>query len=467
MVVLNRIYTRTGDDGTSALATGERRPKSDLRFEAIGTIDETNAHVGLARLEEAALGPDVAAMLARIQNDLFDLGADLATPEKARGERLRISHAQVERLEREIDTLNDGAGAADLVRAARRFARRRRAPPLPHGRATRRAADGRACRGRGGQPGGAPLHQPAVGLLLRRRAPRQRQRRAATCSGNRARTAREPERSAWLSFRSTTPTRSATSRGRGWRGGFSPPTCSSSSLVEGGQFVGEPRRASVGAFGLIPAVINGYAHKPIELAGLPDWVTFITYAFIHADFWHLAGNMIFLWVFADNVEDALGHVPLLHLLLAVRGRSPATPSSFPTRCRSAPVIGASGAIAGNIGAYLLLHPRAKIWVLIMLRIPLRLPRHLDHRLLDRGSDPVGVQQPTAPTRSPGGPTSAAWLPGMVLIVFMRQPGVPLFAPAPNETPPRLSSLPPRNRLAGTGRRGAPPADPPMSSGPWG
>lgn len=106
MVVLNRIYTRTGDDGTSALATGERRPKSDTRFEAIGTIDEVNAHVGLARVHADALGEEIAAMLARIQNDLFDLGADLATPDKARGERLRIATTQVERLEREIDALN-------------------------------------------------------------------------------------------------------------------------------------------------------------------------------------------------------------------------------------------------------------------------------------------------------------------------------------------------------------------------
>ncbi len=107
MVVLNRIYTRTGDDGTSALATGERRPKSDIRFAAIGTIDELNAHVGLARLHRAAAGADLDAMLGRIQNDLFDLGADIATPDKAGGrERLRIAPAQVERLEREIDALN-------------------------------------------------------------------------------------------------------------------------------------------------------------------------------------------------------------------------------------------------------------------------------------------------------------------------------------------------------------------------
>jgi cob(I)alamin adenosyltransferase len=107
MVVLNRIYTRTGDDGTSALATGERRPKSDLRFAAIGTLDELNAHVGLARLHRDALGETRDATLAAIQNDLFDLGADLATPEKADGrERLRVVASQVERLERSIDQMN-------------------------------------------------------------------------------------------------------------------------------------------------------------------------------------------------------------------------------------------------------------------------------------------------------------------------------------------------------------------------
>ena len=106
MVVLNRIYTRTGDDGTTGLVTGERRPKHDLRIEAFGTVDETNACVGLARLHTQ--GP-VDAMLARIQNDLFDLGADLATPETGKPlkhEPLRILETQVERLEREIDELN-------------------------------------------------------------------------------------------------------------------------------------------------------------------------------------------------------------------------------------------------------------------------------------------------------------------------------------------------------------------------
>jgi len=107
MVVLNRIYTRKGDDGSTALVTGERLPKSHLRIEAYGTIDETNAVVGMARLHTAEM-PDLDAMLARIQNDLFDLGADLATPPDAvlKWEPLRVVASQVERLEQEIDRLN-------------------------------------------------------------------------------------------------------------------------------------------------------------------------------------------------------------------------------------------------------------------------------------------------------------------------------------------------------------------------
>jgi cob(I)alamin adenosyltransferase len=109
MVVLNRIYTRTGDDGTTALGTGERRPKYDLRIEAYGTVDETNATLGLARLTCASEDPDLDAMLGRIQNDLFDLGADLCTPDtgvKPEWEPLRMIQSQVDRLEREIDQLN-------------------------------------------------------------------------------------------------------------------------------------------------------------------------------------------------------------------------------------------------------------------------------------------------------------------------------------------------------------------------
>ena len=110
MVVLNRIYTRTGDDGTTALGTGERRKKHDLRIAAYGTVDELNACLGIARLHTATEA-DVDAMLARIQNDLFDLGADLCTPEQDKGKgpggaRLAVTDAQVTRLEQEIDALN-------------------------------------------------------------------------------------------------------------------------------------------------------------------------------------------------------------------------------------------------------------------------------------------------------------------------------------------------------------------------
>jgi cob(I)alamin adenosyltransferase len=108
LVKLNRIYTRTGDDGTTGLVTGERRAKHDLRIETFGTVDEVNACIGAARV--AAKSDEVLdRMLGRIQNDLFDLGADLATPEMNTApayEPLRISPAQVDRIEREIDQLN-------------------------------------------------------------------------------------------------------------------------------------------------------------------------------------------------------------------------------------------------------------------------------------------------------------------------------------------------------------------------
>jgi cob(I)alamin adenosyltransferase len=105
MVVLNRIYTRTGDDGTTALGTGARRKKYDLRVEAYGTVDEVNSVVGLVRLHTAGTALDTA--LGRIQNDLFDVSADLCLAEKGPGgARLTVTDAQVTWLEGEIDRLN-------------------------------------------------------------------------------------------------------------------------------------------------------------------------------------------------------------------------------------------------------------------------------------------------------------------------------------------------------------------------
>ena len=109
MVVLNKIYTRTGDKGDTALGDGSRRPKDDIRVEAYGTVDELNSFVGVARTEAEG---EVEAALARIQNDLFDLGADFCRPDMDKDAEadyppLRIVSGQIDRLEAEIDAMNE------------------------------------------------------------------------------------------------------------------------------------------------------------------------------------------------------------------------------------------------------------------------------------------------------------------------------------------------------------------------
>ncbi len=140
MVVLNKIYTRTGDAGSTALGTGQRVPKHAPRIAAYGTVDETNAAIGMARVHLGEANPGLDAMLGRVQNDLFDIGADLCAPEsasdKVKRERLRVSDAQVERLENEIDAMNaelaplrsfvlpGGSPAAAALHVARTVCRR-------------------------------------------------------------------------------------------------------------------------------------------------------------------------------------------------------------------------------------------------------------------------------------------------------------------------------------------------------
>ena len=138
MVVLNRIYTRTGDDGATRLANGVQVAKTDLRVEAYGAVDETNACLGLARLHTTD-DADLDRILGRIQNDLFDLGADLANPPSSDEDParvLRISDGQVARLEQEIDGMNaalapltsfvlpGGSAAAAALHQARTVCRR-------------------------------------------------------------------------------------------------------------------------------------------------------------------------------------------------------------------------------------------------------------------------------------------------------------------------------------------------------
>ena len=174
MVVLNKIYTKTGDDGTTALGTGERRLKYDLRVEAYGTVDEANACIGLARLHTSG-DADLDRMLSRIQNDMFDLGADLATPdtgEKLDYEPLRVTEGQVNRIEADIDALNAG------LQPLRSFVGQPasgtdgcppcRAHDCRTGRETRRACERRR----------DPVHEPCVRFPVRCSAGGQRQWRA-------------------------------------------------------------------------------------------------------------------------------------------------------------------------------------------------------------------------------------------------------------------------------------------------
>jgi cob(I)alamin adenosyltransferase len=139
MVVLSKIYTRTGDKGTTALGSGERVPKNALRIAAYGTVDETNASIGMVRVHLGDGDPALDAMLLRIQNDLFDLGADLCVPDrgaKLEYEPLRMTDGQVTRLEQEIDEMNKelkplrsfvlpgGSPAAAALHMARTISRR-------------------------------------------------------------------------------------------------------------------------------------------------------------------------------------------------------------------------------------------------------------------------------------------------------------------------------------------------------
>ncbi len=110
MVKLNKIYTRTGDDGTTGLVRGPRRSKADLRVECFGTVDEANSFIGMARLHTGSM-PKLDRLLARVQNDLFDLGSDLATPgadPAGAPPSLRITAAQAEWIEQQIDQYNEG-----------------------------------------------------------------------------------------------------------------------------------------------------------------------------------------------------------------------------------------------------------------------------------------------------------------------------------------------------------------------
>jgi membrane associated rhomboid family serine protease len=185
------------------------------------------------------------------------------------------------------------------------------------------------------------------------------------------------------------------------------------------EFIG----AAVLGLGYIPSTVFDIAERPPELILVPDNATYLTYAFLHGDIFHLGGNMLFLWVFGDNVEDAMGHVRYLFFYLACAAGG-AFLHGIIAPDSQAPLIGASGAIAGIVTAYLILHPRVKIWILAFARIPLRLPAWIVLALwIAFQFAMIGLM----------GEDEVSWaahiggiVTGAVLVLFLRRKGVPLF-----------------------------------------
>jgi membrane associated rhomboid family serine protease len=162
---------------------------------------------------------------------------------------------------------------------------------------------------------------------------------------------------------------------------------------------------------------------PAEFDFVPTTATYVTYAFLHADILHLGGNMLFLWVFGDNVEDALGHFRFLvfYLVCAAAG---AYLHGLMAPDSSIPLIGASGAVAGIVAAYLLLHPMVRVWVLAFARIPLRIPAWIVLALwiaLQFGMLLFVAEDEVSWAAHVGG-----IMMGAFLVLFMRRRGVPLF-----------------------------------------
>ncbi len=185
----------------------------------------------------------------------------------------------------------------------------------------------------------------------------------------------------------------------------------------------ELTNATVLGLGYIPAVAFDYASLEPALVIVPEDFTYVTYAFLHGDFLHLASNMLFLWVFGDNVEDALGHIRYLvfYLLGAAAGalfHGLVVPQS------EAPLIGASGAISGVVAAYFLLHPKVRVWVLVLFRIPLPLPAAIPLALWIGQQFLMLVVDPDSGVS--WGAHVGGILAGAVLVVFLRRRGVPLF-----------------------------------------
>jgi membrane associated rhomboid family serine protease len=189
------------------------------------------------------------------------------------------------------------------------------------------------------------------------------------------------------------------------------------------------------SFAIVPSelmstgIFGGAAHGPYDVVAVPESYTLVTYMFLHGDIWHLASNMLFLWVFGDNVEDAVGHLRFLvfYLVCGVMGGlfHAWVATHWMLEGSDKGLIGASGAVAGVIAAYLLLHPHVRLWIVAFRFIPLRLTAAwalgawIASQFVMAAMPEVG---PIAWWAHIGG-----ILTGSVLILFMRRPGVPLLS----------------------------------------
>lgn len=195
-------------------------------------------------------------------------------------------------------------------------------------------------------------------------------------------------------------------------------------LQQGGMSVG-----AIASFGVIPQELRevglsgGVGSGPFNELAVPESYTLLSYMFFHGDLMHLLGNMLFLWVFGDNVEDAVGHFKFLNFYILC-GVAAALLHTFIMAESPRPLIGASGAVAGVIAAYLMLHPRVRVWVLALKFLPLQISAALALGLWIA----LQVVMVMVPQVGP-----VAWwahvgglIAGAVLILFFRRAGVPLF-----------------------------------------
>ncbi len=162
---------------------------------------------------------------------------------------------------------------------------------------------------------------------------------------------------------------------------------------------------------------------PPPIIAVPKGLTLVTYMFLHGNVMHLLGNMVFLWVFGDNVEDAMGHLRFLFFYL-ICGIFAGVTHAMISSDSNVPMIGASGAVAGVIAAYLMLHPNVRLWVLVLFRLPLRVSAGFALLFwigLQILNVVIDTQDNTAWWAHIGGLVA-----GAILILFMRRPDVPLF-----------------------------------------